>query len=203
MPSNIYPEASIKSGSEVKLAAGTAEVGKLAAGTAAIGSVPLGAGAAEVGKLAAGTAAIGSVTLGAGSARAGLLVPENTWYVNDTDTGTAGTTSEAIKAAGGVGTSHYICGFMASIDQTSTAAGEGAVVSIGWSNYSYPLMRFQMSAQSTYSSYQFNAPNPICFNFNTPIKAPYENVDVRIKIDPTVSSGTACNTSCTVWGFTI
>ena len=50
----------------VVLAAGTAEIGKLAAGTAAIGSVTLGAGSAEIGKLAAGTAAIGKLAANSG-----------------------------------------------------------------------------------------------------------------------------------------
>ena len=202
MPSNIYPEASIKSGSEVKLAAGTEEIGKLAAGTAAIGSVTLGAGTAEVGKLAAGTAAIGSVTLGAGSARAGLLVPENTWYVNDTDTDTAGTTSTATKAAGGAGTNHYLCGFMAAIDQESSGTMVGAVVTISQGSGGYKFLRFQMISNTTYTGYTPGQTNPVLFNFNTPIKC-NTNSDVSIEVDPTVSSGSTCNSSCTIWGFTV
>lgn len=45
----------------VVLAAGTAEIGKLAAGTASIGTVVLGAGSAEIGTLGASTNNIGDV----------------------------------------------------------------------------------------------------------------------------------------------
>ena len=78
----------------VVLGAGTAEVGKLAAGTAAIGSVILGAGTAEVGKLAAGTASIGTVVLGAGSASVGVLGANSGVDIGDVDV-----TSVSIPAA--------------------------------------------------------------------------------------------------------
>jgi hypothetical protein len=201
MPSNIYPEASIKSGAEVKLAAGTAEVGKLAAGTAAIGSVTLGAGAAEVGKLAAGTAAIGSVTIGAGSARTGKLVPEDTWYVNDTDEDTAGTTSTAAKA-GESTKNHYLCGFMAAIDQESSGTMVGAVVKLTQGSGGYTLFRFQMVSNTTYTGYTPGQTNPVVVNFQYPIKINTSS-DVTLTVDPTVSSGTTCNSSATIWGFTI
>ena len=123
--------------------------------------------------------------------------PVSSW----TETGTAsgGTTLTVTKAAGGAGTTHFLCGLCCSMDfGTSYDPGTaGVLVKDG------TTVIFQVSCGATSQkaeSYKAHGGSgPLVVNFTHPIQIT-EDALVSIVVDP--SGSNSLKTDANLWGFT-
>ena len=113
------------------------------------------------------------------------------WTATHTTTST--TNAEATKAAVS-GKSHYVCGFMASIDDGAYAMETGTVTLLNGTT-----VIFKMSINSNSQKSYYQGSDHLVMNFTAPIKIS-ENTAVTLKIDPAGSTASAINAN--VWGFT-
>lgn len=111
-----------------------------------------------------------------------------------THTTTSSTNAEATHAAESA-RSHYVCGFMASVDDQAYAPETGTVTLLNGTT-----VVFTMVIQSnSVKSYQAGNGSALVVNFTAPVKMT-EGAAVTLKVDP--SGSTAASINANVWGFT-
>ena len=107
---------------------------------------------------------------------------------------TSSTTNAEATYAAESGRSHYVCGFMASIDDGAYAMETGTVTLLNGTT-----VVFKMSINSNSQKSYYQGSDHLVVNFTAPIKMT-ENTAVTLKIDPAGSTAAAINAN--VWGFT-
>ena len=142
-----------------------------------------------------------SLVLDAGTAEIGTVAEKlrTTWYATDSDA--SGTTSLAVKAAGGAGIKHYVCGIAASTDTGTNGTAETGVVCLitGTGGGSVYIMRFTIPSTGIYTAGYAHGGGPAIITFASPLEIA-ANTQISLEVNP---SGSNTTSYANMWGFTV